>query len=77
MTAAHALDIGLVHAVAEPSELLGVATNHGEFLASASPLAVTGILETILRGADLPLNQALTLETKLFSKCCGKFLIRK
>jgi enoyl-CoA hydratase len=34
-------------------------------------LAIKGILESILQGADLPMNAALELEALQFAKCCA------
>jgi enoyl-CoA hydratase len=35
------------------------------------PLAVAAAIEAVGQGADLPLDQALTLEATIFGRLCG------
>jgi len=40
-------------------------------IAAMAPLAVRYSLEAVDRGYDIPLEEALSLESELFGLCCG------
>ena len=66
-----ALNWGLVSEVVEPEALIG----HGEALLkgmlSLAPLAIASIMESIDRGYDMSLTDALHLEAVHFAKVCA------
>lgn len=68
ISATEAKQIGLVNHVVEPSELLSKAASLAHEIAQLAPLAMRASLEAITRGLDLPLEEGLELETKLFSQ---------
>jgi len=63
--AAAALGCGLVNAVVPREEVRGVAEKLAGAIASRGPLAVRYAKEAVLRGLDMPLEQALRYETDL------------
>jgi enoyl-CoA hydratase len=69
--AAEALRIGLVDEVVAADSLMQRATELATRIASMPPLAVTAALEAVTQGADLPLDQALALETAIFARLCN------
>lgn len=69
--AAEAHRIGLVNAVAPGAELLAAAKRMlGQMLANA-PLALALSIETIDRGLDMPLEEAIRLEAVNFGRCAA------
>jgi enoyl-CoA hydratase len=64
--AADALALGLVNAVTEPAALVPTVRALAEKIASRGPLAVAAAKRAMHEGANLPLPQALALETELF-----------
>ncbi|HEY3296028.1 MAG TPA: enoyl-CoA hydratase-related protein [bacterium] len=71
ITAAEALQWGLVNAVVPPAELLPTARKLAADLASKARLASSAILEAVDEGLQVGLDQALQVEENLFSICCG------
>lgn len=65
ISAEQALDLGLLTHVFEPDHLQDEARRIAAMIASKGPLAVWAAKESMLRGADLPLEQALVLEDLL------------
>jgi enoyl-CoA hydratase len=63
--------IGLVAGVFEPTELLEACRSTALEIAKAGPLAVAAAKQAILRGADVPLSQALEMEAKAFGELFG------
>jgi E-phenylitaconyl-CoA hydratase len=63
--AQEALKIGLVHEVVPQAELMSAAMARAEKICESAPLAVQGVKEAILRGWDMPLDEALGLEPEL------------
>jgi len=55
----------------EPADLLGEATRVAGTIAAKGPRAVRAILEAVDRGADLPLESGLALETGLAALAIG------
>jgi enoyl-CoA hydratase len=66
LSAAQALRLGLVSEVVPDAEVLPHALEIAARIAQLPPLAVAAIKETVLRGADLPLDEALRLEARNF-----------
>ncbi len=66
-----ALRIGLVDEVVPAEHLDLRAAELARTLAAQPPLAIAAILEAVNRGADLPLEDAIALEAKLFARLCG------
>lgn len=66
LSAAEALRLGLVSEVVPDGEVLPHALELAARIASLPPLAVAAIKETVLKGADLPLGEALALEGRKF-----------
>ena len=64
--AAEALRLGLVDHVVPMAELMSKAESIADEICKSAPLAVQRIKEVALRGLDLPLEQALQLESEGF-----------
>jgi enoyl-CoA hydratase len=71
--AAEALRIGLVDEVVpgDSESLMLRAYELAAQIAAMPPLAVAAAIEAVGQGADLPLDQALTLEATIFGRLCG------
>jgi enoyl-CoA hydratase len=67
INAEEALRIGLVNRVVPSSDVLEEATSIAQTISSLAPLAVRACLQAVIRGFDLPLEEGLELEAKLFS----------
>ncbi|MDD5189478.1 MAG: enoyl-CoA hydratase-related protein [Dehalococcoidales bacterium] len=63
--AREALEMGLVNKVVPQSELMIEAMRWAELMAKAAPVAVRAVKEGIIKGYDLPLEEALRYEHKL------------
>lgn len=68
LSASEAHRLGLVSEVVPDSEVLKHALEIAARIAALPPLAVAAIKETVLIGADLPLEEALRLEADSFQK---------
>jgi E-phenylitaconyl-CoA hydratase len=68
INAQEALKIGLVHEVVPLAELMTAAKARAEKMCESAPLAVWGVKEAILRGYDMPLEEALKLEPEVGRK---------
>jgi enoyl-CoA hydratase len=68
ISAAEALQYGIVQEVAAPDELRGRALAVARTIAANGPLAVRAAKEAIARGSELPLDEALGLETELYGR---------
>ena len=66
-----ALQWGLVSEVVEADELLSQAVQVLKNILSMAPLAVAGVMESIDRGYDMSLTDALHLEAVHFAKVCA------
>ena len=67
VSAAEALQFGLVNQIAPASGLLVAAESMAREIASLAPLAIRACLEAVIRGAELPLAEGLALEVTLFA----------
>jgi enoyl-CoA hydratase len=67
VTAAEALQFGLINRIVPADELLNAAESLAHEIASLAPLAIRACLEAVNRGADLTLAEGLALEAKLFA----------
>jgi enoyl-CoA hydratase len=67
MSAAEALEFGLVNNVVPPAELLAAAESLAQEIAQLAPLAIRACLQAVTRGTELPLAEGLALEAKLFA----------
>lgn len=68
ITAAEAREIGLVSHVVPDAELMGKAREIADVILSRGPLAVWAAKESMMRGADLPLDAALAYEDAIGSQ---------
>ena len=66
-----ALNWGLVTEVVEPEALLAQGRHILKGVLSMAPLAVAGVMESIDRGCDMSLTDALHLEAVHFAKVCA------
>ena len=64
-----ALRIGLVNAVYEPADLLPAAMQMAESICKNAPIAVAYAKQCINEEYDLPADEAIAYENKLFGKC--------
>jgi len=71
LDAPEALRLGLIEELLPAADLLTRAQQLATTIASLSPLAATGILESVTHGESLPLNEALTIEAEIFGRLCG------
>jgi len=69
--ATEALRIGLVDEVVPAADLMPRALALATRIAAMPPLAVSAAIEAVTQGAELPLDQALALETSIFARLCG------
>ncbi len=69
--AQEALRIGLVEEVVPQDELLPRGKKLAASIVQMAPLAVRACLDVVHRGYDLPLDQALAIETAGFRFCCS------
>ena len=69
--AEEAYRIGLVHEVCAPDELLDRAHTLALELAEKPPLAVAGILEAVIKGGELSLEEGLALEYQAVERTSG------
>jgi enoyl-CoA hydratase len=67
VSADEARQIGLVNRVVEPAALISKAESLATEIAQMAPLAIRACLEAVTRGLDLPLEEGLALEAKLFA----------
>jgi enoyl-CoA hydratase len=67
VSAAEALQFGLINRIAAAGELLVAAESLAREIASLAPLAIRACLEAVIKGAELPLAEGLALEAKLFA----------
>lgn len=67
VSAAEALQFGLINHIAPADELLAAAEALALEIARLAPLAIRACLEAVTRGAELPLAEGLALEAKLFA----------
>lgn len=68
ITAGDALTYGIVEEVCAPEDLRGRALELARTIARNGPIAVRAAKEAIDRGGDLPLDEALRLETTLYAR---------
>lgn len=66
-----ALAIGLVHEVHPVTELKAKAVELAEDLAQQPPLAVAGVLQSVVGAERLPLEDALRVERRAFVRCAA------
>jgi enoyl-CoA hydratase len=71
ITAQEALRIGLVDEVVAPDRLLGRGNELAQAIIATAPLAVSGCLEAVYKGADRSLDAALSTETSIFGRLSG------
>jgi enoyl-CoA hydratase len=69
--AAEALRLGLVDEVVPAAELMPRARALADSVASMAPLAITAVMQAVARGEGLLLEDALSVESKLFGELCG------
>ena len=70
LTAEQALDWGLVTQVVELSELESTVSALAGKLARLAPLALQAILDSVIRGRDLPIQDGLDIEAEYFVRLC-------
>jgi enoyl-CoA hydratase len=64
-----ALRIGLVNAVYPAEELMAQAEKMASQIAANAPIAVRACKKAINEGLELPMEEAVALEEKLFGSC--------
>ncbi len=69
ITAARALEIGLVNEVVEPDALLTAARELATEIAAQGPIAVRQTKEALQLGMEIDLGTALKLEAEMFASC--------
>ncbi len=71
ITAAEALEFGLVEEIAPQSDVVARARAIAGRIAANGPIAVQTAKEAVVRGLELPLDEALPLETELYQRTIG------
>jgi len=71
VTAAEAFRIGLVQQVVPPADLLATARQWATRILANAPLAVSLCLDTVNRGLQMPLLEALAYEASQFALTCS------
>lgn len=69
--ATEALRLGLVDEVVPAADLMSRAREVAKSMAGMAPLAVEGVLEAVERGQELPLADALKVESEVFGRLSG------
>jgi enoyl-CoA hydratase len=69
--AAEALRIGLVDEVVAPERLMERCEEIARSMVGMAPLAMAGCLEAVRRGAEVGLEDGLTVEAEIFGRLCG------
>ena len=69
--AARAFEIGLVNSIVSESDLIETGLKLLSTILKKAPLATRYVLETVQRGMELPLDQAIELEAEFFGKSCA------
>jgi enoyl-CoA hydratase len=67
VTAAEALEIGLVNRLVNPADLLSEAKSLANEISQMAPLAIRACLKAVRLGLELSLEDGLALETELFA----------
>lgn len=67
INAEDALRLGLINRLVAASELLAAAEALAQEIAQLAPLAIRACLKAVVGGAELPLQEGLALEAKLFA----------
>lgn len=62
-----ALRLGLINRIVDASELLKAAEALAQEIAQLAPLAIRACLQAVVQGTELPLEEGLALEAKLFA----------
>ncbi|KAF0249337.1 MAG: 3-hydroxybutyryl-CoA dehydratase [bacterium] len=65
-----AYEIGLVNQIARPIELFSQVKELAQKVSNNSPIAIKYLLESFFNGLEMPLEDALLLESTLFGLCC-------
>ncbi len=65
-----AYEIGLVNQVARPIELFSQVKELAQRISNNSPIAIKYLLESFFNGLEMPIEDALLLESTLFGLCC-------
>lgn len=68
LSAVEARELGLVNRVVEAEELLARSRSMALEISELAPLAVRACLRAVVDGLELPLNEGLAFETKLFAQ---------
>jgi enoyl-CoA hydratase len=71
LTAAEAGRLGLVNRVVAPGQALAAAMDLAKAIAKNGPIACRYALESIRRGVEMPLPEALSYEATLFGLCAS------
>jgi len=71
INAPEALEIGLINKVSQPAELMKDAKELAGRLAKQAPLAVKGILDSVIRGLETTIDEGLKIEGKHLNEVSG------
>lgn len=69
--AATAERIGLANHVHPPAELMAKAEEMMRKMLAKGPVALRKTLQAVVASVDLPIDEGLALEARLFGECCG------
>lgn len=69
--ATEALRLGLVDEVVPAAELMPHAQAVARRIAAMAPLAISGLLEAVRRGLEVPLEEGLRAESAVFGRLCA------
>ena len=71
LTAARALEVGIIEQVSPSEELIPAAKEMAALINSKGPLGVRAAKKSINAGLEMTLSQGLDLENRLWSELCG------
>ena len=69
LTADEAWELGLVTHICPPDDLERAVRDKAREIGDLAPLAIARAIESVDRGIELPVDQAMELETELFVAC--------
>jgi enoyl-CoA hydratase len=77
LTAEDARRMGLINKVVEPQNVFVEASLLAEQVAEFSPLSIRAVIEAVIEGSEMPLEQGLELESRLFADLFSKDDVRE
>lgn len=77
LSAEAARRLGLVNKVVEPSSVVVAAQGYAEEICELAPVALGAVIQAVVKGGEVPLDQGLALENKLFAELFSGVEVRE